>query len=235
MIITLKNVVLVMNYKKFLLLFIVIIIAFYLFGCDEKFTFSIVNCKIKSGKEITLFIASDPHHLSEKTYDHGKAFDWFLNSGDGKLLHYIDEILDAFTMEIEERRPDILIIPGDLTCNGEKESHLELAEKLSNLNNFHKYSKEFFRKRTYDKYYDSLLEISKFSDEKMKAISKTISELSLKYFAGYRNNLIHEALDTEGFAILQKSAPFTIKNYVMSMFDDQKTDNNRIYIPIKKD
>jgi len=69
----------------------------------------------------------------------------------------------------------------------------------------------------------------------MKAISKTISELSLKYFAGYRNNLIHEALDTEGFTILQKSAPFTIKNYVMSMFDDQKTDNNRIYIPIKKD
>lgn len=460
MIITLKNVVLVMNYKKFLLLFIVIIIAFYLFGCDEKFTFSIVNCKIKSGKEITLFIASDPHHLSEKTYDHGKAFDWLRNSGDGKLLHYTDEILDAFTMEIEERRPDILIIPGDLTCHGEKESHLELAEKLSkikkleiqvfvipgnhdiknpwarhysgdemlkidsitekefeeiyapfgyddaisrdnhslsylatpcedvwllmldtakykrnhlrtapdmsgeipekafewirecanlakennaqiiavmhhsllnhnevineeftiknsqevvdlflscdiqivltghihlqdikfyeknnkriydiatsclvaypnqygvlrfipdkgfdyftrkvdvyawvwendihdpNLNNFHKYSKDFFRKRTYDKYYDSLLEISKFSDEEMKTISKTISELSLKYFAGYRNNLIHEALDTEGFAILQKSAPFTIKNYVMSMFDDQKTDNNRIYIPIKKD
>jgi len=419
-----------------------------------------LNCKIKSGNEVTFFIASDPHHLSKKTYDHGKAFDWFLNSGDGKLLPYTDEILDAFTMEIEERKPDILIIPGDLTCNGEKESHLEMAEKLGkieklgvqvfvipgnhdiknpwarnysgdemikidsiteeefaeiyssfgykeaisrdkyslsylatpcediwllmldtakykrnhlrtgpdmsgeisektfdwirecaklakenkaqiiavmhhslldhnevinenytiensqkiidlfiscdiqvvlsghihlqdikyleknnkkiydiatsclvaypnqygvlkyipdkgfnyftrkvdvyawvwennihdvNLNNFNKYSKEFFRKRTYDKYYDSLLEISKFSDEEMKAISKTISELNIKYFAGYRNNLIHDALDTEGFAILKNSAPSNIKNYVLSMFDDQKTDNNKIYIPIKKD
>lgn len=104
-----------------------------------------------------------------------------------------------------------------------------------NLNNFRKYSKEFFRKTTYNKYYDSLLEISKFSDEEMKAISNTVAELNLKFFAGYRNRLIHEALDTEGFVILQNSAPFSIRNYVMSMFDDQKTDNNKVFIPLKVD
>ena len=104
-----------------------------------------------------------------------------------------------------------------------------------NLNNFRKYSKEFFRKTTYNKYYDSLLEISKFSDEEMKAISNTVAELNLKFFAGYRNKLIHEALDTEGFVILQNSAPFSIRNYVMSMFDDQKTDNNKVFIPLKVD
>lgn len=446
--------------KKVQLLSIIILLILLIVGCEESPTLPILNSKIKSGEEITFFIATDPHHLSKETYDFGKAFDWFLNSGDGKLLHYTDEILDAFIMEIEERKPDILIIPGDLTCNGERESHMEMAEKLEsikklgvqvfvipgnhdiqnpwarhyfgdemikidsiskeefekiyesfgykdaitrdkyslsylaapsedvwllmldtskyrrnnvrtapemggeipdksfdwirecsnlakennaqiiavmhhslmdhnevvnedftienskevidlllscdinialsghihlqdikflqkddksiydiatsclvaypnqygvlkynpnkgfdyftrkvdvyawvwekniddkNLNNFRKYSKDFFRQRTYDKYYDSLLEMSKFSDEEMKAISETVAELNLKFFAGYRNNLVHEVLDSEGFKILQNSAPFIVRNYVMSMFDDQKTDNNKIFVPIKVD
>ena len=449
-----------MDNKKLLLMILILLILLTLIGCDEKFTCSILNCKIKSGEEITFFIASDPHHLSKKTYDEGKAFDWFLNSGDGKLLLYTDEILDAFTMEIENGKPDILIIPGDLTCNGERESHLEMAEKLKaierqgvqvfvipgnhdienpwarnyfgdemikidsitkeefekiyepfgykeaasrdkyslsylvtpsediwllmldsakykrnkvrtapemdgeisaktmewikecanfakenkakikaimhhsllnhnevinehytiensqevidlllscdieivitshihlqdikylnkddktiydiatscliaypnqygvlkyipnkgfnyytkkidvyawvwekgitdrNLNNFQKYSKDFFWRRSYDKYYDSLLEISKFSDEEMKAISNTVADLNLKYFAGLRNVHMHDILNSEGFRILHNSAPFFIRNYVMSMFDDQKTDNNKIFIPLKAD
>ena len=120
-----------MSIKKISLIFTIIIIL-TLVGCVEKFTCSVLNCKIKSGEDITFFIATDPHHLSKKTYDDGKAFDWFLNSGDGKLLHYSDEIIDAFTLDIENRKPDILIIPWDLTCNGE-ESHLEMADKLKTL------------------------------------------------------------------------------------------------------
>ena len=110
--------------KKVQLLSIIILLILLIVGCEESPTLPILNSKIKSGEEITFFIATDPHHLSKETYDFGKAFDWFLNSGDGKLLHYTDEILDAFIMEIEERKPDILIIPGDLTCNGERESHM---------------------------------------------------------------------------------------------------------------
>lgn len=445
-----------MSIKKISLIFTIIIIL-TLVGCVEKFTCSVLNCKIKSGEDITFFIAADPHHLSKKTYDDGKSFDWFLNSGDGKLLHYTDEIMDAFILDIENRRPDILIIPGDLTCNGERESHLEMADKLKNikklgvhifvipgnhdienpwarnyigdemikidsitkdefveiysafgykdaisrdnhslsylaapaedvwllmldsakykrnkvlnapemggeisaktfdwikecanlakennaeliavmhhslmnhsevvnehftienskevldlllecdvqitlsghihlqdvksygkfnqtiydiatscltaypnqygvlkflpgkgyeyntnrvdvyawvwengiedrnLNNFKKYSRDFFRQRSYDKYYDTLLEISKFSDEEMKAISETVAELNLKYFAGFRNELIHDIFTTKGFNILQDTAPFFIRDYVMSMFDDEKTDNNKLYIPL---
>ncbi|CCQ95582.1 conserved exported hypothetical protein [[Clostridium] ultunense Esp] len=443
--------------KRIFLFFVIALILLASVGCVEKFTCSVLNCKIKSGEDITFFIATDPHHLSKKTYDNGKAFHWFLNSGDGKLLQYTDEIIDAFTLDIEDSKPNILIIPGDLTCNGEKESHLEMAEKLKNikklgvhvfvvpgnhdienpwarnyfgdemikidsitkeefveiyepfgfkdaisrdshslsylaapaedvwllmldsakykrnkvrdapemggeipsktfnwirecanlakennaqiiavmhhslmdhsevinehytiensqevidllldcdiqivlsghihlqdiksykrdnkniydiatscliaypnqygvlkfspekgfdyatrrvdvyawawensikdrnLNNFNKYSRDFFRQRSYDKYYDTLLEISKFSNEEMKAISETVAELNLKYFAGFRNELIHDIFPTKGFKILQDTAPFFIRDYVMSMFNDQKTDNNKIHIPI---
>lgn len=447
-----------MNIKKFSLISIILLVLLCLIGCSEEFTCSIVNCKIKSGEEITFFIATDPHHLSKKTYDDGEAFDWFLNSGDGKLLHYTDEIIDAFTLDVENGKPDILIIPGDLTCNGERESHLEMAEKLDtikklgvqvfvipgnhdienpwarhyfgdemikidsitdkefveiyesfgykdaisrdnhslsylvapaedvwllmldsakykrnkvrtapemggeipsktfnwirecanlakengaqiiavmhhslidhnevvnenytldnsqevidllldcniqivlsghihiqdiksyrreskiiydiatsclvafpnqygvlkfipnkgfeyttrrvdvyawaweneikdrNLNNFNKYSRDFFRRRSYDKYYDSLLEISKFSDREMKAISETVAELNLKYFAGFRNELLHDIFTTKGFKILLDTAPFFIRDYVLSMFDDERTDNNKVFIPLK--
>lgn len=433
------------------------ILIISLIGCIKKFTCGIINCQIKSGEDITFFIASDPHHLSKETYDEGKAFENFLTTGDGKLLHYSGEIIDAFTRDIKNKNPDILIIPGDLTGNGEKESHLEFAKKLKtikklgthvfvvpgnhdienpwarnyvgdelikidsitsdefaeiydsfgykdalsrdpnslsylitpsediwllmldsakykhngvrnspemggeisdktlewvkecgnlakennakliaimhhslidhsrvinedytiennretikvfqncgieivltghihlqdikfhkeedkiiydiatscliaypnqygvlkflpdkgfdyhtnridiegwakenkitdeNLISFKEYSRNFFQKRSYDKYYDSLLEISKYSDEEMKAISETISVLNLSYFGGFRNYELYHIFNTEGFKLLQASAPNFIRDYALSMFNDQKTDNNKLFIPI---
>lgn len=101
-----------------------------------------------------------------------------------------------------------------------------------NLIKFSEYSRNFFQKRSYDKYYDSLLEISKYSDEKMKAISHTISILNLKYFGGFRNEYLHDIFNTEGFKLLQASAPNFIRDYALSMFNDEKTDNNKLFVPI---
>lgn len=427
-------------------------------GCDKNLPRQVISPRIKTGKEITFFIATDLHHLSKSTYTEGEAFQWFLNSGDGKLLTYTDEIIDAFILDIKVRKPDVLIIPGDLTCNGERESHLEMVEKLKaiedldvpvyvvpgnhdienpwarhyigdemikiesispdeflqlykpfgydeaiyrdsnslsylaapsedvwllmldtakynrnkvrtapemggeipentlewikeccklaeensaeiiavmhhslmdhsevvnedftidnsqevldlfldsgiqvtlsghihlqdikshakgeriiydiatsclvaypnqygileflpnngyryytdrvnieryvkennikdeNLINFKYYTRDFFYRRSYDKYYDSLLEISQFSDEEMRAISSTVANLNLKYFAGFRNENMEGAFDTEGFNILLNTAPSLVRSYVLSMFDDKYTDNNKIFIPLK--
>ncbi|HHV39507.1 MAG TPA: metallophosphoesterase [Tepidimicrobium sp.] len=102
----------------------------------------------------------------------------------------------------------------------------------SNLRNFHEYSRNFFQKRTYDKYYDSLLEISKYTDTEMKAISETISILNLSYFGGFRNDALHHIFKTEGFNLLLESSPNFIRDYALSMFNDEKTDNNKLFIPI---
>ena len=45
----------------------------------------------------------------------------------------MDEILGAFTYEVKNKKPDVLIISGDLTSNGEKKSHVDLAEKLKEI------------------------------------------------------------------------------------------------------
>lgn len=81
----------------------------------------------------TMYIATDIHYLSPKLTDDKEAFKTFVESGDGKQLDYIEEIMDAFIYEIKENHPDALIISGDLTNNGEKESHLGLAQKLKEI------------------------------------------------------------------------------------------------------
>ncbi len=446
-----------MGIKKLSLVFLSIIIVLFFVGCKKQFICNNICCQIPSGEDIKVFIATDPHYMSKKLFDDGEAFDTFLNSGDGKLIHYSEEIFDAFTYDVKNHKPDILIVPGDLTCNGEKESHMEFSEKLKaiqkmgtcvlvlpgnhdienswareykkeelikidsispeefeniyyaygykdaasrdpnslsylatpsedlwflmldsakynrnklrdgpemggeispktlewirecgdlakennakllavmhhslldhsevvngnytidnnedtikvlqdcnielvltghihlqdikshkennkiiydiatsclsaypnqygvlnflpnkgyyykssrvniydwaweneiedkNITNFRNYSREFFKKRSYDKYYTQLLEISKYSNEEMAAISETMSVLNLRYFAGFRNSELYDIFKTEGFEILLESAPNFVRDYALSMFSDEKTDNNKIFIPI---
>ncbi len=88
---------------------------------------------IASKDELTFYIASDIHYLSNKLTDYGPAFNKFNKSGDGKQIEYINDIVDQFSKEVKVNRPDFLILSGDLTLNGEKQSHLDLSEKLSDI------------------------------------------------------------------------------------------------------
>jgi 3',5'-cyclic AMP phosphodiesterase CpdA len=91
------------------------------------------NRKVSSEPELTMFVATDIHYLAKELNDQGEAFQAYISSGDGKLLSYTPDIVDAFASDIKSKQPDVLIISGDLTNNGEKESHRELAHKLSEI------------------------------------------------------------------------------------------------------
>lgn len=88
---------------------------------------------VKANEDITFFVASDMHYLAKSLSDNGKAYKTFIETGDGKELKYIDEIMEAFVSDIKIKKPNVLILSGDLTTNGEKASHLELAKKLKNI------------------------------------------------------------------------------------------------------
>lgn len=104
--------------------------VFFLTSCSS-INASKTQPKVKAGEPINFFVATDIHYLSKELTDNGKAYESYVKSGDGKQLNYIDEIVDAFTLDIEKRKPDFLVISGDLTSNGEEKSHLDLAKKLS--------------------------------------------------------------------------------------------------------
>jgi len=89
--------------------------------------------RYKSGSELTIFVATDIHYLAKSLIDNGQAFTKYVEEGDGRQLNYIGEITDAFVEDIKEKKPEILIISGDLTNHGEAASHEELAGKLAEI------------------------------------------------------------------------------------------------------
>ncbi|MBQ5327576.1 MAG: metallophosphoesterase [Oscillospiraceae bacterium] len=54
-------------------------------------------------------------------------------NGSGKQMKYLDDILDAFIDEMKTRKPDYILMTGDNTFDGAKESHFALTEKLRAL------------------------------------------------------------------------------------------------------
>lgn len=112
---------------------LVCLVLLLTFGCTETFRYSIGCAEIKSNESFKFFIISDTHYMSKKSYNNGTAFQEFLKSGDGKLLQYSGELIDALVRDIERDNPDFVIFNGDLTCNGEKDSHLELAKRFKEI------------------------------------------------------------------------------------------------------
>ena len=102
------------------------ILGFFLFN-------NFKSKNIKSGSDIKIFVTTDIHYLAKNLTENSDEFKKFATPKDGKQLLYIDEIMNAFTADIKINKPDFLVISGDLTNNGEKESHIELAKKLESI------------------------------------------------------------------------------------------------------
>ena len=86
-----------------------------------------------SEETLNIIVATDLHYLSKSINDGGEAFCNVMSKGDGKVMTYIEEIVDAFVLEVIKRKPDALLLLGDLTFNSERISHIELAAKLDNI------------------------------------------------------------------------------------------------------
>ena len=80
-----------------------------------------------------IIIATDIHYLARDLTDMQKSYEYTADHGDGKVMNYIWEITDAFIEEVKAEKPDVVILEGDLTYNGERESHIELAGKLESI------------------------------------------------------------------------------------------------------
>lgn len=78
-------------------------------------------------------VASDLHYVGQAVEDGGALFRQMVEYGDGRQLDQIRPITDAFLAEVLAQKPDALVLTGDLSLNGEKASHQELAAKLQPL------------------------------------------------------------------------------------------------------
>lgn len=84
---------------------------------------------------LTITVLTDTHYYSKEIGICGSAYDT-ANSRSQKLLAESAEVLNsAFEQIIADKSNDIILISGDLTNNGELNSHKEFIEMLRNLKN----------------------------------------------------------------------------------------------------
>ena len=86
---------------------------------------------VKTGK--TIMLVSDIHVMAPELLESkGEAYTKYL-SIDPKLLEYSTDVLNNLVAEALNQRPDLVIIPGDLTKDGELVSHQLVANTLKQL------------------------------------------------------------------------------------------------------
>ena len=51
-----------------------------------------------------IMVATDLHYLSKRINDRGEAFARTMSKGDGKVMFYIEEIVDTFFDEVKKKK-----------------------------------------------------------------------------------------------------------------------------------
>ncbi len=86
--------------------------------------------------KMSIAVVSDIHYMAPSLLvngaENGEAFQNYLNA-DPKLIQYSDAITHQLVEELLTSRPDLLLIPGDLTKDGERVSHQALIALLQQL------------------------------------------------------------------------------------------------------
>ena len=81
----------------------------------------------------SIIVLSDIHVMAPQLLERrGTAYDNYLNQ-DPKLLEYSGEVLEYLVEGVLKRNPDLVIIPGDLTKDGELLSHQLVVSILGKL------------------------------------------------------------------------------------------------------
>lgn len=126
--------------KKITILFSMILLAFSmsLISCNNDLgeldnPTADVNTPKKDPNFKSIIVMSDIHVMAPQLLENrGTAYENYL-SQDPKLLEYSGEVLEYLVGESLRRNPDLVIIPGDLTKDGELVSHQLVVSILGRL------------------------------------------------------------------------------------------------------
>jgi predicted MPP superfamily phosphohydrolase len=121
-------------------LFIFIILAV---SCtkDEMFDPTVQSSDtgaLKSAAKLKIAVISDLHYMNPSLLPADPENDGYFQmylAQDPKLIHFSDPILKEAISQLKIERPDIVLIPGDLTKDGELLNHESVKELLEELVN----------------------------------------------------------------------------------------------------
>ncbi|MDR0824932.1 MAG: metallophosphoesterase [Prevotella sp.] len=85
-----------------------------------------------AGEPLKMGVITDTHYLSEQLMDDGAALNNYILSS-GKNVKYVPAVLDQALRDYLQSDIQVLLICGDITKDGEKQSHLDFLKKLRSL------------------------------------------------------------------------------------------------------
>ena len=98
--------------------------------------FCLVSCRSAKDRgeyRSEIWVVSDLHYLSDALIDENSAYEKANLTSDGRIQECDGLLVDALVERVNAEQPDYLILTGDLTYNGEAESHRVLIGKLREI------------------------------------------------------------------------------------------------------
>lgn len=109
--------------KKYLICLVILLLS----ACASE------TAPIESGKDLRFYVATDIHLLSKDLMKNDELMAQVFEYGDGRFVHYSNEIMSTLSDTVKNNEVDVLILSGDLTHDGEKASHLAMAAQLKEI------------------------------------------------------------------------------------------------------
>ena len=106
-----------------------------LVSCENTVTTSHQEEIIKTNLQSTIMVATDFHLFSNNLISKdNKIYTKDKITSDGRVQEYDYELVNELVNKVNEIKPEALIITGDLSFNGEQDSHEELIKILNKIN-----------------------------------------------------------------------------------------------------
>lgn len=103
-------------------LFIFLLLSIFSSGCASS----------KQIGAVKIAVISDPHFLDMQLTSDGEALSTY-EEVTGRNINDLHSVLDKVLADLLDESPDLLLVTGDLTNHGEKQSHLGFIGKLQTL------------------------------------------------------------------------------------------------------
>lgn len=88
---------------------------------------------LRASEPLKIAVVADVHFLSDKLADESSGAYLAYRETTGRDLAVLHRVLDTVLYDLKTDKVDVLLIPGDLTNHGERQSHLDFIEKLKPL------------------------------------------------------------------------------------------------------
>ena len=210
------------NMKAVLPLLVLLTLSLVLSSCKETNSPLPPTAELENNSKlhpVSFWVATDTHYLDKDLQDGGQAFQSYVTGGDGKMLPYSEEIAESLVYDIEQQKPEFIILSGDLTNNGERSSHEKLAQKLNRIENSG--TSVYVIPGNHDLFNPWARSFK--GDKQIKAESITDKEFMQMYGEFGYNDAISR--DKETLSYVSEAAP----NLWLLMIDSSQYNNNQKY------